>query len=152
MILRPPRSTLFPYTTLFRSPAIEQGVDMIYIDEELVPKAVHDDATMSFTAWSGAPVDIFSSVNPIYTELRRGLVKYQQRWGSLPQLPVPNGPTLKSGMTGDRIAALRTRLGLPEGTKFDAPLAAAVKEFQSVHGIKADGIAGAGTIDALNRG
>ena len=133
-------------------PAIEQGVDMIYIDEELVPKAVHDDATMSFTAWSGAPVDIFSSVNPIYTDLRRGLVKYQQRWGSLPQLPVPNGPTLKSGMTGDRIAALRTRLGLPEGTKFDAPLAAAVKEFQSVHGIKADGIAGAGTIDALNRG
>src|SRR3954453_19597580 len=68
-------------------PAIEQGVDMIYIDEELVPKAVHDDATMSFTAWSAAPVDIFSSSNPIYTDLRRGLVKYQQRWGSLPQLP-----------------------------------------------------------------
>ena len=133
-------------------PAIEQGVDMIYIDEELVPKAVHDDGTMSFAAWSGAPVDIFSSVNPIYTELRRGLVKYQQRWGSLPQLPVPNGPTLKAGMTGDRVAALRTRLGLPDGTRFDAPLAAAVKEFQSVHGIKADGIAGAGTIDALNRG
>ncbi len=27
-----------------------------------------------------------------------------------------------------------------------------MKEFQAVHGIKADGIAGAGTIDALNRG
>ena len=25
-------------------PAIEQGVDMIYIDEELVPRAVHDNA------------------------------------------------------------------------------------------------------------
>src|SRR2546427_4186081 len=25
MIRRPPRSTLFPYTTLFRSPAIERG-------------------------------------------------------------------------------------------------------------------------------
>ena len=133
-------------------PAIEQGVDMIYIDEELVPKAVHDDAAMSFAAWSGAPVDIFSSVNPIYTDLRRGLVKYQQRWGSLPQLPVPNGPALKAGMTGDRVAALRTRLGLADGQKYDAGLAAAVKEFQSVHGIKADGIAGAGTIDALNRG
>src|SRR5881628_3430162 len=34
-------------------PAIEQGVDMIYIDEELVPKAVHDDTAdgaMSFAA------------------------------------------------------------------------------------------------------
>src|SRR3569833_2523425 len=41
-------------------PAIEQGVDMIYIDEELVPKAVHDSGPagdMSFAAWSGAPVD-----------------------------------------------------------------------------------------------
>jgi hypothetical protein len=135
-------------------PAIEQGVDMIYIDEELVPRAVHDGNApdMSFAAWSGAPVDFFSSVNPIYTELRRGLIKYQQRWGSLPQLPIPSGPTLKTGMTGDRVAALRTRLGLPEATKYDAALAAQVKEFQSVHGLKADGIAGAGTIEALNRG
>ena len=40
-------------------PAIEQGVDMIYIDEELVPRAVHDNSApdMSFAAWSGAPVD-----------------------------------------------------------------------------------------------
>src|SRR6478672_1327237 len=86
-------------------PAIEQGVDMIYIDEELVPKAVHDtsgEAGMNFAAWSGAPVDLFTSVNPIYTELRRGLVKYQQRWGSLPQVPVPAGPTLKTGMSGGR--------------------------------------------------
>jgi murein L,D-transpeptidase YcbB/YkuD len=136
-------------------PAIEQGVDMIYIDEELVPKAVHDSAAtgeMSFAAWSGAPVDLFTSVNPIYTELRRGLVKYQQRWGSLPQLPVPAGPALKTGMSGERVAMLRTRLGLPEGDKYDAALAAQVKEFQSVHGIKPDGIAGAGTIEALNRG
>src|SRR4051812_31066113 len=50
-------------------PAIEQGVDMIYIDQELVPRAVHDNnglADMNLAAWSGAPVDLFSSVNPIY--------------------------------------------------------------------------------------
>src|SRR5438270_9244137 len=136
-------------------PAIEQGVDMIYIDEGLVPKAVHDNAApadMALAAWSGAPVDFFTSVNPIYTDLRRGLVKYQQRWGSLPQLPIPAGPTLKLGTTGERVAMLRTRLGLPEGQKYDAALAAQVKEFQSVHGIKPDGIAGAGTVEALNRG
>jgi murein L,D-transpeptidase YcbB/YkuD len=136
-------------------PAIEQGVDMIYIDEALVPRAVHQSGFlggMSNAAWSAAPVDIFTPVNPIYTDLRRGLIKYEQSWGSLPQVPVPSGPTLKAGSTGDRVAALRTRLALTDGDKYDAALAARVKAFQAVHGLKADGIAGAGTIDALNRG
>jgi murein L,D-transpeptidase YcbB/YkuD len=136
-------------------PAIEQGVDMIYIDEALVPRAVHRNGFLggvSNAAWSAAPVDIFTSVNPIYTDLRRGLIKYEQSWGSLPQLPVPPGPTLKAGSTGDRVTALRMRLGLADGDKYDAALAAKVKAFQAVHGLKADGIAGAGTIDALNRG
>ena len=136
-------------------PAIEQGVDMIYIDEELVPRAGHDNGPrgdMTFAAWTGAPVDLVTSVNPIYTDLRRGLVKYQQRWGDLPQVTIPAGPTLKAGSTGDRVALLRTRLGLPAGSKFDAALAAQVKEFQAVHGLKDDAVAGAGTIDALNRG
>src|SRR4030065_650341 len=31
MIRRPPRSTLFPYTTLFRSPASMEGGDMEYV-------------------------------------------------------------------------------------------------------------------------
>jgi murein L,D-transpeptidase YcbB/YkuD len=136
-------------------PAIEQGVDMIYIDEALVPRAVHNRsflAGITDAAWSTAPVDLFTSVNPIYTDLRRGLVKYVQSWGSLPQIQIPSGPTLKSGSTGDRVAMLRTRLGLADGTSYDAALAARVKDFQSVHGLKADGIAGAGTIDALNLG
>jgi murein L,D-transpeptidase YcbB/YkuD len=136
-------------------PAIEQGVDMIYIDEELVPRAVQDRAMMhdiSFDDWSGAPVDMFMSVNPIYTDLRRGLVKYRQQWSDLPQIPIAAGPTMKAGMTGERVAALRERLGLSSGGSYDAALAAKVKEFQSVHGLKADGIAGAGTVQALNRG
>jgi murein L,D-transpeptidase YcbB/YkuD len=136
-------------------PAIEQGVDMIYIDEDLVPRAVHDNGPMGDTtnaAWSGAPVDMFVSVNPIYTELRRGLMRYQQQWGDLPAIPVPDGPTLKPGAASERVALLRTRLGLAPGDSYDSALAAKVKDFQSVHGLKADGIAGAGTIDALNRG
>ena len=135
-------------------PAIEQGVDMIYIDEALVPRAVHQNgflAGLTDAAWSAAPVDLFTSVNPIYTELRRGLVKYEQSWGSLPQVQIPAGPTLKAGSTGDRVAMLRTRLGLGDGG-YDASVAAKVKEFQSVHALKDDGIAGSGTIQALNRG
>jgi murein L,D-transpeptidase YcbB/YkuD len=136
-------------------PAIEQGVDMIYIDEDLVPRAVHDKGPMgdmNFAAWSGAPVDLFTSVNPIYTELRRGLVKYRQQWGDLPEIPIPAGPALKSGMSGERVAMLRARLGLGGGDSFDTALAARVKAFQAVHSLKDDGIAGAGTIEALNRG
>jgi L,D-transpeptidase YcbB len=136
-------------------PAIEQGVDMIYIDEELVPRAVHDSGPLAEStnaAWTGGPLDLFVSVNPIYTDLRRGLVKYRQQWGDLPQITIASGPALKPGSTGDRVAMLRTRLGLPAGTSFDAPLAARVKAFQAVHDLKDDGIAGAGTIEALNRG
>jgi murein L,D-transpeptidase YcbB/YkuD len=136
-------------------PAIEQGVDMIYIDEELIPRSVQDEALlhdMSFDRWSGAPVDLFVPVNPIYTELRRALVRYRQDWGSLPQVAVPAGPALKPKSTGERVAILRARLGLPSGDSYDAAVAARVKAFQAAHGLKDDGLAGAGTIEALNRG
>jgi murein L,D-transpeptidase YcbB/YkuD len=137
-------------------PAIEQGVDMIYIDQELIPDAARETKGLlhdiNFSDWSGAPVDLFVPVNPIYTELRRGLVRYRQRWGELPRVGIPGGGTLKPGSTGERVAVLRQRLGLTPSGTYDAALASAVKEFQSVHGLKADGIAGAGTIDALNRG
>ena len=136
-------------------PAIEQGVDMIYIDEELVPRSVQQDGlvhNMAFDEFSGAPVDLFVPVNPIYTELRRGLVRYRQEWGALPQIKIPEGPTLKPTSTGERVAMLRARLGLTPGDSYDPMLAARVKAFQAVHGLKDDGIAGAGTIAALNRG
>ncbi|HEX6604480.1 MAG TPA: L,D-transpeptidase family protein [Sphingomicrobium sp.] len=136
-------------------PAIEQGVDMIYIDEELVPRAVHDKGMfhdISFDDWSGAPVDMFVSMNPIYTDLRRALVRYRQRWGDLPQVQVPAGPALKAGMTGERVSMLRQRLGVGPGDNFDGALADVVKEYQAAHGLKADGIAGGGTVESLNRG
>ncbi|MEO6199077.1 MAG: L,D-transpeptidase family protein, partial [Sphingomicrobium sp.] len=136
-------------------PAIEQGVDMIYIDQELVPRSAKSSGLLrelSFDEWSGAPVDMFSSVNPIYTDLRRGLVKYRQRWGDLPQIPIAAGAVLKPGTTGERVNALRQRMGLAPGDSFDSSLTAAVQAYQSAHGLKDDGVAGGGTIDSLNRG
>jgi murein L,D-transpeptidase YcbB/YkuD len=136
-------------------PSVEQGVDMIYIDPEIAPKLRDNDVALhqiSFEEWAGAPYDLFLPVNPIYTDLRRGLVRYQQRWGELPQLKIPAGPALKPGSEGDRVGMLRERLGLPPGAKFDAPLANVVKEYQQAHGLKADGIAGGGAIASLNLG
>lgn len=136
-------------------PSIEQGLDMVYIDREMAPSIEARDAQLEelgFSDFGAAPVDMFSPVHPLYTELRRALVRYQMDWADLPQVEVPAGPLLKAGSEGERVALLRQRLGLTEGTKFDAELAARVKAFQAVHGLKPDGAAGAGTLAALNRG
>jgi murein L,D-transpeptidase YcbB/YkuD len=136
-------------------PSIEQGLDMVYIDREIAPSMEQRDAQlhdMGFSDFKAAPVDMFLPVHPLYTNLRRSLVQYGMRWGDLPQVQIPEGPALKLNSTGERVALLRQRLGLPEGTKFDSALASAVKEYQEVHGFKADGIAGAATIGSLNRG
>src|SRR5438094_4223374 len=44
MIRRPPRSTLFPYTTLFRSPALEAaGIEVVETDlGEFIVQISHD--------------------------------------------------------------------------------------------------------------
>lgn len=135
--------------------SIDQGIDLMYTDPDIAPDVQRRSALpdgMNLEDWSGAPIDLFTAVNPAYTELRRGLMKYSQRWGSLPQVEVAEGQALKLGSSGDRVALLRKRLGLADGTKFDAPLAKAVSEYQQAHGVKADGIAGNGTIQSLNRG
>ena len=136
-------------------PSIEQGVDMIYVDPEIAPQVRERDELLKDLALKeglGAPVDLFLPVNPLYTELRRGLMRYRMAWGGLPDVQIPDGPALKPGATGERVAALRERLGLaPEGA-YDAALAAKVRAFQAVHALKADGIAGAATIAALNKG
>src|SRR3989449_1026507 len=41
MIRRPPRSTLFPYTTLFRSP---EGPELLYVDLHLVHEVTSPQA------------------------------------------------------------------------------------------------------------
>src|SRR5260370_29768913 len=38
MIRRPPRSTLFPYTTLFRSAAVQQAVNEVRIGDHAIKK------------------------------------------------------------------------------------------------------------------
>ena len=136
-------------------PSVEQGVDMVYVDPEIAPvfkqrDAVADD--FAFDPWTGAPVDMFMPVHPLYTDLRRGLVRYRQRWGDLPDFAIPAGPPIKAGEISERVALLRERLGLAPGDSFDAPLAAVVKEYQQVHGLKADGIVAGATIASLNLG
>ncbi|QAY79229.1 L,D-transpeptidase family protein [Sphingosinicella sp. BN140058] len=136
-------------------PSVQQGVDMIFVDSEIAP-AVHKREGLlkeiGLEAEAGSASDLFLPANPVYTQLRRGLVRYRASWGSLPQIQIPAGPVLKPGAKGERVALLRERLGVAAGSAYDDALARAVKRYQQVHAIKADGIAGEGTIASLNRG
>nr|WP_295373439.1 L,D-transpeptidase family protein [uncultured Sphingosinicella sp.] len=145
----------FPIEPVEIPPSIQQGLDLIYIDPEIAPAVRERDKLLKEIGIEdklGSPVDLLLPLNPFYTDLRRGLTRYRAAWGRLPQVQVPSGPLLKPGAKGERVSALRERLGLGAGSVFDESLANAVRRYQKVHGIKADGIAGEGTIASLNLG
>jgi hypothetical protein len=134
-----------PLEPVVLPPAVEQGVDMVYIDREIAGNirwrnTKLDDLT--FARYAGAPLDLLQAINPLYTDLRRGLVEYQKHWSSLPQFRIDTGPKLALGADGDRVTLLRERLGLPPGSRFDEPLHKQVTAYQRVHGLKANGIVG----------
>ena len=145
----------FPIEPVDIPPSLQQGVDLLYIDPEVAPAvAARDDLLkeIGFDQGAGAPLDLFQSLSPFYTQLRRGLARYQGSWGSLPSIQVPAGPVLKLGTKSERVALLRERLGLPAGDAFDEELAKKVRLYQQVHGVKSDGVAGEATISSLNLG
>ena len=136
-------------------PAVEQGVDMVYIDEEIDVDIRWRNTKLdgiTFARYAGAPLDLIQAINPLYTDLRRGLVGYQKTWGSLPQFTISGGPALALGAESKRVTLLRERLGLPPGTRFDEVLTERIIAYQQVHNLKADGIAGDKVIASLNRG
>lgn len=136
-------------------PSIEQGVDLIYIDPEIKPEIERRNALLKsfgFKDWTGAPIDLFVPVNDTYTKLRRGLMKYKERWAGLPQTQIPSGPVMKAGASDERVSLLRQRLGLAAGDTFDSALDTKVRAYQGAHGVTVDGVVGDGTIDSLNRG
>ncbi|MGI8705930.1 MAG: L,D-transpeptidase family protein [Sphingomicrobium sp.] len=143
---------------------VEQGIDFVYVDPKL--KALADQPRQSDNwmlrsvgydwgpGW-GSGQDAGQgrdSPNPIFVELRRGLDEYRMRWGSLPQIQIPQGVTLKSRSEGERVDMLRERLGLPLGWGFDAELGDVLSDYQRVHGLEVTGIADSATIESLNRG
>lgn len=135
--------------------SIRSGVDLIHIDEDASPAPPARDAlaeALSLDDKLGAPVDLLQPMHPLYTELRRSLVRYRQRWGGLPEVQIPEGPAMRQGADGERVALLRQRLGLDGGTRFDAALAKAVRDYQRAHGLGIDGIVDVETIASLNLG
>ena len=111
------------------------------------------------TAWMRAQ----AHVDPAFLDLAKARETYAAiaAAGDWPQLP--KGKSLKVGSRDKRVLLLRKRLAIegyaaappaPPGptvlTLFDASLAAALASFQDHHGLTADGVLAAATIDALN--
>jgi murein L,D-transpeptidase YcbB/YkuD len=125
-----------------------------YLDEELVPQKLSEADALrgaSLATDIDAYVAAMGWMDPAYAGLRGALAERRARWDRLPSVDIPEGAMLKAGARGERVRLLRDRLGLPAGERFDKALAAAVTDFQAAHGLKPDGVAGAGTIAALNR-
>jgi murein L,D-transpeptidase YcbB/YkuD len=93
-----------------------------------------------------------------YNLMRAALEKYREIQEAGGWEPIPEGPTLKVGMTDERISKLRKRLAVTghfEGTNtksdhFDEELEKAVVRFQKRHRLVADGAVGNNTYKALN--
>ncbi|HVV91831.1 MAG TPA: L,D-transpeptidase family protein, partial [Hyphomicrobiales bacterium] len=104
-------------------------------------------------------LDGYNPQEPAFQALRRKLAALRGEERSASSLPViPEGTILRPGMTDDRVALLRTRLGMPEVESdadpdfYDDQLADAVRAFQERQGLADDANVGRNTLAALNAG
>ncbi len=138
------------YATASRRPR-ETGT--VYLNPELTPRAPGATALLrAAAAASSLPVFVSSMgwMNPVYTDLRDalGTARTDRLGGSGPVVPAT--ATLRPGVQGGAVWALRGRLGLPSGGSYDRDVSAAVAEFQAARGLPVDGVAGPRTIATMN--
>jgi murein L,D-transpeptidase YcbB/YkuD len=137
--------------------SIKQGVDFVYVDPQMSTVAIKKRKPRNWLQriFGGQREDrnqSASAPHPMFLQLAQGLEQYRATWGALPQGDIASGGTLKLGASGRRVTQLRTRLGLPAAGAFDQPLRERVIDYQTVHGLDADGIAGRATLASLNLG
>lgn len=134
-----------------RRPA--KGMKMRYLDKEVEPGDASPSDILRAAAITPSLTDYIQTagwMSPLYMRLRSARATYFRTWGDLPAVPVPEGVKMRPGGKSDAIGALRHRLGLSAGASYDKALVAKVKAFQTDHGLKPDGVAGAMTIAAIN--
>src|SRR5258708_32089202 len=67
MIRRPPRSTLFPYTTLFRSASVIFGFSLLFVF--LILAALYESWSLPFSVLLSTPIAVFGALGVLW--LRR---------------------------------------------------------------------------------
>ncbi|MBM2577030.1 L,D-transpeptidase family protein [Jannaschia sp. Os4] len=140
---------------------ISSGVlDPKTVDRTLVLEVPRRDEAALLDAWAGGdPAAVMHDLwpaTPRYARLLREKLRLEEmaaRGGWGPEVP---GGRLVPGASGAAVVALRDRLvrmGYAERSAtatYDDALTEAVRAFQGDHGLAADGVAGTGTIRALN--
>lgn len=133
----------------------------------ITPKRINEADMLVKLAATDDPAALFAELEPKHAEFQRlkaALAKFDDG-ETIDQLPIPDGKTLKPGMTDERVPLLRQRLGVAEpdvpetagaaaapDLNYDDALVAAVKTFQESLDLTPDGVAGPATIAALNGG
>lgn len=96
---------------------------------------------------------------PLYLQLRAALKEYRQIKADGGWPIIPDGPTLKAGMSDERVATIAKRLAITgditdgatgAGNVYADDLARGVRFFQERHGLEVDGAIGPATLEALN--
>ncbi|HET6514874.1 MAG TPA: L,D-transpeptidase family protein [Thermodesulfovibrionales bacterium] len=127
--------------------AKRRDVDVASVLEQALKKRQLKEALERFRPEEGS-----------YLGLRQALAHYRELSSKGEWSLVPGGPLLKKTSRSERVAALRRRLASSGdlerndrgGDFFDETLRKSVISFQKRHGLKADGIVGVETLDALN--
>lgn len=126
---------------------------MHYVEKPLAPTVpkVRDVLDAAAAAPSlRQHLDEIGWMHPIYGSLRNALAAAAAGGPARSHVPIPAGPTLGLGATGERVALLRERLDLERDGPFDASVASALRRFQAAHGLPQDGRLGPRTLAALN--
>lgn len=125
---------------------------------------VHRDLAVELAAMvdNGELATFLGQLGPrhaAYRALQKSLLEYRKLEAAGGWPVIAPGPTLKFGDRGMRVAMLRSRLAVSGDVdfvsgviddQFGDTLAVAVMRFQRRHGLKVDGIAGSGTLTAMN--
>jgi murein L,D-transpeptidase YcbB/YkuD len=139
-------------------------LDPLTADTEwhIPPPAVDPVAELAGIVASPSIQDALQELIPRHSGYRRlrSLLQSLRSLGSMGGWPVvPPGASLERGAYDQRIHVLRHRLMLSgylsgfdyrDTYHYDAELERAVREFQSAHGLEADGVVGRKTLAALN--
>lgn len=90
--------------------------------------------------------------NAIQIQYRENAARFAGDWGGLPQGRIAAGPPMREGASGARVAELRNRLGLTQGSQFDSALADRISAYRAAHGLPRARTADAALTASLNRG
>jgi murein L,D-transpeptidase YcbB/YkuD len=123
---------------------------------DYAPHLLDPLAVLTAMTVAADPLATFESYNPKHKEFAALKARLKEIRDDPVETPVQvaDGPTLKPGAKDPRVVSLRERLKVTDAAEdpeiYDDAVVAAVKAFQTSKGMKADGMAGKGTIASLN--